>query len=184
MELIQQNLRRFQLPRLSLHLQLPLHIWLMLDVFLGILFMVAAVTALTRSMQPPLNPFSSYGDVLPGHPKQAALARGFTCFANVFDDSESCTRIDEPASRLFSGVHLSTLGDHIYSLSFDVYADTLTIGDLVLLWGRPAIQRSGRVAQVHWSSPSVTALAVVQSARPLNDFTPVAHISFITPKLS
>ncbi len=184
MERIQPNHRRFQPLHLSLRLQLPLYLWFMLGVFLGILFMVAAVTALTRYMQPPPNPFSSYVDVLPGHPKQAAIERGFTCFANMYDDGESCTRRDEPASPLFSRVHLSTLGDHIHTLSFNVYADTLTIGDLMLLWGRPDIQRSGRVAQVHWPSPSVTALAVGQSARPLNYFTPVVHISFAAPKLS
>ncbi len=178
MELVRQNRRRLQVPRFAVHLQLPLYLRLMLGLLLGVMVIVAGAISLTRLMQPPPDRFGAYADILPGQPKQAASERGFTCFTNIFDDSARCARRDEPASPLFSRVHLSTVGDLIYTLSFTTYVNTVTIGDLVLLWGRPDIQRSGRVAQVSWSSPNVTALAVLSSGQPLNYFTSVAYIAF------
>ncbi len=178
MELVGQNHRRLHIPRFAIQLQLPLYLRLMFSLVVSMMVIVAGVMTFTRLMQPPANPFAPYADILPGHPKEVALERGFTCFTNVFDDGESCSRRDEPASPLFSAVHLSTLGDRIHTLGFTTSVNTLTLGDLVLLWGRPDIQLRGYVAQMQWPSPNVTALAVLSSGRPLNHFTPVAYIAF------
>ena len=135
MELIRQGRTHHELPRFAIHFKLPLYLWFMLCVFLGVLVMVATVTALARSMQPPSDPFLDYADILPGQPRSTVvMGTGFT-----------------------QGV--------IRHNTLMVPENTLRLGDLVALWGTPEVQEYGNVATFVWRDGAIVASTLAYSGR-------------------
>ncbi len=176
MQLVQQSRLRFQLPPIAIHFKLPLYGWFMLAVFLGILVMVAAVTALARHMQPPSNPFSAYADIFQRQPRSALVARGFSC-SHRAPDNYDITCILKPPEGVFSQVSAGFSQDFIRYTTVMVRENMLRVGDLVALWGRPEVHEYGHVAMFVWPSSGVMASTYAYTGQ-FSLFLPLWSVAF------
>jgi hypothetical protein len=180
MELVRRSGSHAQRGRIAIHFQLPLYLRFMLSLSLGISAMVACILTLTRFMQPSPNPFASFADVFPGQPRSAIEARGFSCALTPYPTyAEAC--IYWPKTGDFSLVRIAfSSPDAVSSISFGARDNTLRLGDLVALWGRPEVHKYGRSTYFFWFDGRVTGMASADVER-VSLFSPVASIRFENP---
>jgi hypothetical protein len=129
----------------------------------------------------PSNPFASFADVLPGQPRSALVARGFSCPVSFFiatdPDVTDETCVFYQAIDIFRQVQVTVSQGVIRHLTFIMRENALTIGDLAALWGNPEVQEYGRSVDLFWRSHGVYAIASNISGR-FSPFLPVWSVSF------
>lgn len=104
-----------------------------------------------------------------------ALARGFVCKHSEFPGNpqsayDLCTR--EDSNGIFTRVTLQTLGSDGEQISFLLRGDTVKLGDLVLLWGKPEVRHYCEAVIVRWSARHIIGIAPP---------TPVKRVSYLLP---
>ncbi len=181
MELTHRSHRRLQKPSISINFQLPLYLRSILGLSLGVLVVVSGVMALTRLVQSPTNPFSAFSDLFGSAAGPAALARGFTCRdtggrSHPQNLSGYCAQRD--TDKMFSGIYLWMAGDNANEISFSLRENTLTLGDLMLLWGQPEIRLYCEVLVAAWPARHITSLLAAPRTRQITYFSPVLSVSF------
>jgi hypothetical protein len=107
----------------------------------GLTVMSGGAIALTRNAAPVSDPFVGLTDIFPGQPRTALEARGFSCFVSNYSyrstPAEYCFLSRDEG--VFSVVEALVSGVTIREVDFKVRENSLRIGDLMLLWGSPAI---------------------------------------------
>ena len=124
---------------------------------------------------PPPYPFLPYADLLS---KQQALVavenQKFACQYVLQEVSQKCSM--RPKDRFFSEISLTVIGGVPESVVFKVINDSIQVGDLVLLWGRPDMRA---FQYIFWPERNgVTMSATVTPADRLNYLAPVWEVSF------
>jgi hypothetical protein len=148
--------------------KLPSIVLVVLCAWLGIVIVSMTVVAIGRSAPIPPNPFASFADVFPGQPRSAITAWDFSCVINsyaAFDGvpNEYCTF--NPATGTFSQVRIAIYKNVIQSIVFVLRENTLTVGDLMLLWGRVTVRGINRAAYFYWHRSGIAATAVNHSGQ-------------------
>jgi hypothetical protein len=155
----------------------------MLGVYLGILVIVAVVTALTRHMPASSNLFSAYAHFFPGQLKSAVVARGFSCPVSFFSPGvteESC--ILNLATGSFSQIQVTISHGVIFQTFFTLRGDWLKLGDLISLWGIPQIHEYEHSVSFLWPGHGVVASAAIQTGQ-FSPFLPVRIIAFTATEM-
>jgi hypothetical protein len=150
----------------SLHI--PRYLLAMLLLLLGCAGVTLSVRALGQNAQPPLDPFASFDDVFPGQPRSAIVARRFSCLTNAYENyseapNELC--LLRPKDGLFSQVSVGVKGDIIRNILFILRDNTLTIGDLMMLWGKQDFHMYNGTSYFYWGDTGNTATGVSHSRR-------------------
>jgi hypothetical protein len=137
--------------------------------------MLLYITVAKRETLP--DPLLAYADILPGQPRNALAARGLACVVPNYPVGESCSFQLE--SGPFSQVHAVIVNDHIEALNLIAYESTLTVGDLVLWWGRPDVVLTGRHTTLAWHIGAVIAVANLNPHRQFDYFSVVPQFTLI-----
>ncbi len=176
MELIQNSHKRLEVPTVAIYRSLSVYVRYMLSVCLGMLIMVANVTALTRYMPASSNFFSAYTQVFPGQARSAVLAHGFSCAIGTYPvlPDESCTL--NPAGGIFLQIQAVVSHGKIRQITFIPRKDMLRLGDLVALWGRPEIHDYGASTVLQWPTAGVVASQIPRIGR-LSLFSPLWNVT-------
>jgi len=176
MELARQSRRRLQVPRFSMHLQLPLYLRLMF----GVMIIVLGTLLLTRLMPPPTNLFSDFGYLFADDAYQIALARGFRCgVVNLYSHLQTIDYCEvQITHEMFSQISLGILGNDANEISFLVREHTLTVGDLATLWGKPEFRQYHDIVVAAWPTQQVAARASAPQYGRISYFLPVVQVSF------
>ncbi len=125
--------------------------------------------------QPASSPFSPYADVMPGQPLTAAQGAGFVCESIPYHID--CSQ--RPTSGPFARISAIITHNDIENVHFTVRANTLTVGDLILLWGRPEYVRfASNPLILYWEQMSASALIFVQDDHPLTYFQALDLVTF------
>jgi hypothetical protein len=124
----------------------------------------------------PSNPFLDYSAVLPGQKWDPMTAQGFNCPQyDLVNGSNYCSF--SPTSGPFWFIYLRFSKGRVDSITFCVREGALTVGDLALLWGRPAIQIFQGSGLFKWSSIQTTANGTT-SDRGFSYYFPLSHVTF------
>jgi hypothetical protein len=170
--------RRLPTPA-TITIRLPHYIWLIFYLLTGITISVTGVSmAAYREVS---NPFAAFNDLFGDNARQAALARGFTCrdtrsggLARTMSDYCAQRDIDE----MFSGISMRMSGESAVEISFSLRENTLSLGDLVLLWGEPEIRQSCTVVAITWPAHRIHGFAAPPSNGQISYFLPIQSVSF------
>ena len=137
------------------------------------------VMAVRRS-EPPFDPFAPYADILPGQSRDGVAQRGLNCqFDLVPLFEEICTLTPETGGFSEILVKIAPHTGRISRVVFKPREGTLTVGDLVLLWGDPEITFHSQTANLRW--PNVHVVAIPETYD--GDFSywlPIAHIALVS----
>lgn len=157
--------------------KLPPYLLAVFIMFLGFSVVSAGVVTVVGNRIPPSNPFASYVDVFPGQLRSAVEARGFLCYKETYEyrPNEHCS-INQPIGA-FSQVGVVVSEDVIGQISFRIRANTLRVGDLMILWGMPEVQEHSRSVYLYWRSNSIFAIASHDTGR-FSLFLPVRRVYF------
>jgi hypothetical protein len=131
----------------------------------------------------PPNPFAAFADVLPGQPRSAIVARGFSCPVSFFSPGvteESC--ILNLATGSFSQIQVTISHGVIFQSFFTMPGDVLKLGDLILLWGTPKIHENEHSVSFLWPGHGVVASAAIQTGQ-FSPFLPVRIIAFTATEM-
>jgi hypothetical protein len=148
-------------------------------------FIVMTITAISevtvmaiRRSEPPFDPFAPYADILPGQSREGVSARGFNCqFVTGPHFEEICTLT--PEASVFATIQptIAVNTGRISRVVFWLREKTLTVGDLVILWGEPEIAIYSRTANFRWNNVHVVAIPETYDG----DFSywlPIAYVAF------
>lgn len=175
MEFARQSRRQFYLPRFAIHIHLPLYLWLMFSLLLGIVILIYCAMLLNQLAQPP-NPLSAYRDLFRSD-------RAFNCHEDVFPGSDTfierystlggyreCTYLldDGPFSEIVVTSH---------TINFTVRDNMLTVGDLSRFWGKPEMLYSASSTAVSFYWPEMDAIAHTRSMNSrFSYFSPIRRV--------
>jgi len=110
------------------------------------------------------DPVAEFADVLPGQPKSAIVARGFSCPALAYrSPNEHCSL--RPKRSAFSHVDVDIVSGRISHSSFNVRSNLLRVGELVLLWGIPEIEAGANTVVLRWHRIDTTAIATSHTGK-------------------
>lgn len=128
-------------------------------VLMTFVLVSAIVLARIPGSEISLDPFAAYTDVMPGQMQYALMQRGFNCQANIsfrFDDS--CTLTLQTG--IFSAIQTTVTSGtgRIRRVVFTARDQQLTLGQLLLLWGRPEIAIYSPTANFRWRSLHIVAI--------------------------
>ena len=159
--------------------KLLLYLLVIFLTWLGFAAASMSAMALAQYTPAPPNPFASFADVFPGQPRSSLIARRFSCLTGSYNFTEGapneyCTL--NPASGIFSHVMVGINQDTIQNILFMVRDDTLRVGNLMLLWGKPEVHEYSRSVYLYWRSRGVFAIASHDTAR-FSLFLPVRRVS-------
>lgn len=160
--------------------RLPRYSRLTLSSLIGVFLVVMSVMMVARREM--LNPFSSFTDLFGENAVQAALTRGFRCWDSELRDqphsiSDNCAQRD--IDPVFDSIHLQMSGSKTREISFWLRNNTLTIGDLELLWGKAEVQRHCEIVVALWPNRHIIAFAAPSRSGRITYFVPVLSISFM-----
>ncbi len=165
------------LPRPTTNTLPPTRLLWVLTIFSMMAVLVLSELALLAA-QAPRNPFADYTPLMPGQPESAAIERGFLCASIPNYTGTTC--VDTRSLTLLSFSEIYIMGTQrriIDRIGFIPRGDTLTIGDLTALWGRPTYQMQGSLVVVLcW--PGVYALSPLNGNRATTYFSPVKMVEF------
>lgn len=169
--------------RVGFGVKLPLYLRIMLATLVSISVITLGVYALAQQMEQPSNPFSPYVDIFLGQPQSAVVAQGFSC-AMYFNGGYYSGLDDYCTLKLAQGA-VSSIGvlisqDVGRQITFGLRENTLRLGDLVALWGRPNVHQYGPSVSFSWRRIGVTTLTLTYT-RPFSLFIPVRSIYFVGP---
>jgi hypothetical protein len=119
-------------------LHFPLYIWISVIILTGsIILVIGVIIAAHRDIS---NPFSVYGDLFGDDARRAASARGFICRDVGLDNQALALCTQHNTERLFSRLDVWISRNSANEIGFLLRENTLRLGDLALLWGRPEIR--------------------------------------------
>jgi hypothetical protein len=149
-------------------------------IWLGLTVVSLGAIAWARYGVPSPNPFSSYVDIFPGQPSSALQARGFSCSMefNRYTSNEYC--FSYPAAGVFSKVGVVVSKGVISIISFTMRENTLRLGDLMMLWGKPDFTENDRSTYYFWRGSGVTAIADNDTGR-FTHYFPVRRAIIANP---
>lgn len=167
-------------PQTKLHvpsLWLPPYLLVVLVLTGGFAIAILGIGMLGKEVTPP-DPLAIVADVLAGNSKSDLQARGFLCSSIDHNDTDStgewCTF--NPPTGMFSKIAVMFVNGEGCNGFLQMRQDTLTVGDLVKLWGRPRIYQHGFWGQLEWTDNGVTVWTDYQGYYSL--FLPVRSIVF------
>jgi hypothetical protein len=140
-----------------------------------LLFVVIGIAVLARPTESPPNPFIDYADFLPGQFWSAGVAQAFRCNTDIAGGNAYCFL--SPADGAFSDIGVTIAGDQITQTAFTLRENTLKVGDLASLWGRPDIQILGHATHLDWPAQGITAIAYSDDGQ-FNYWQPIIYVSF------
>jgi hypothetical protein len=103
------------------------------------------------------------------------LACDFACTPDL-DQSQTQYCTYAPAAGTFSLITITVSDGVIGRINFVVRGNTLLVGDLPLVWGRPLVQVYGSSVDLDWPGSGMSADAWARSRR-FSYFAPVQRIS-------
>ncbi len=135
-----------------------------------------AVTVAQRG-EAPFDPFAEYTDILLEQSWGAALQRGFEC-SSVYTSYllHSCVLLN---SGIFSDIKVEITSNwgQISGMIFTPREKMLTLGDLVLLWGKPEITVYAGIANLRWRDMNVVAIPQTYDGH-LSYWLPIRYVAF------
>jgi hypothetical protein len=165
-------------------LWLPLYFWLMSYLLISVTIIVFGV--ILAAKQEISDPFSVFSDLFGDDARQAALALGLTCRDTGLRShpqvADSCAR--NITHDVFSGVYLRLSGSVTSEISFWLQQNTLTLGDLVLLWGKPEIRLYCETVVAFWPGRAATGFTAHTRTGRISYYMPVLFVTFSRSGLS
>ena len=161
-------------------LWLPPYLLVVLVLVGGFSVVILSIRLLPQTAAPP-DPFVSFADMFSGQSKNDLEAQGFLCSSadhNYVDSPEEVCVFDPPTG-IFSTVAVSFVDGVSYGGFLFVREGTLSIGDLVRLWGRPHIYQYGFWGQLKWPGSNGMDLTVSYKGH-YSLFLPVGSIVFMS----
>jgi hypothetical protein len=126
------------------------------------------------SDQPAANPFVQYAAVMPGQPKTTLPDDRFRCTGIPY----YLLCVERPTSGPFSRINAIVNGNTIENVHFTVREHALTVGDLILLWGRPDHVQYGRNPTIlFWEQVPASAIILREMNNPLAYFQSLHSVS-------
>ncbi len=144
----------------TLSRKLPLYLRMALVLVIGLSASTCGVVVLVRSTTQPTDPFASFIDVFPRKPRSAIEARVFRCPPTDEDADEYYTGYTcflWPAAGPFAQVAAVISEGNIRQTVFTSRPNTLRVGDLMVLWGRPEIRMYSHAVYLLWRSHRIFA---------------------------
>lgn len=169
-----------QTPVTALAVRLPWFGWTALSVLTGVTIVVMSAVIVTRRDRH--DPFMEYRDLFGDDPRHTALSLGFTCRdtgvgrLNARTVSSFCSRSN--VNEVFSEAYLWVADGTIKEFSFSPRENTLRLGDLALLWGKPRLWLNCETAVVVWPARQIIGVLARPEAGRVNHFSPVISVSF------
>ena len=166
---------RSQATAFHFSLRLPWFVWMPLS-------MLAVITVITGSIalaahRELSNPFAPYHDLLGDDARQAALSRGFTCQSSPSQITyDYC--VQQQPSELFSRLSVRMSGDTANETVFSLRENTLTLGDLSALWGKPEIEQYCETMAASWPDRHIMGLVSQSPTGRIGYFSPIISVSF------
>jgi hypothetical protein len=162
-----------------------MYIWLTLLVWFFALILVNGALLIGTWTQPPSNPLSPYVYLLNSDYDDLAVRSEFDCNHDIF--LPGATLAQHIVTSVRVEVCVYTLADGPFpqvvvstsSVNFTVRDNTLVVGDLAFLWGKPAICAScpPTLVRIRWAEVGVIAYAQPVKGQ-LSYFSPVERIFF------
>ncbi len=154
-------------------IHVSLYIRLAFYITVGAAILTLAVIVLARH-EALANPFSLYLDMLPGRSPSAVVER--EC-GSARQNLPGATCTISPTSGAFSRIVVTANGS-IVSTTFNVRQQSVRVGELMVLWGKPTIQIRGGSATLSWSRPGAVASVTLPQNHRFNYFLPVGSVLF------
>jgi hypothetical protein len=139
---------------------------------------VSVIVLTTTVAEREYDPFAPYSDLMPGQSRDALTQWEFNCATTIIPSfSESCSLT--PESGIFSEIQVKFAADtgRIEKTVFLSRENRLSLGDLVLLWGKPEIDIYGRTANLRWHDSHVVAIPQTYRS-PVAYRVPLTYIAF------
>jgi hypothetical protein len=182
MEITRRDLMRLYYRQVEVTLRLPAGAWLALAILISTMILIVGVTAIAGRGAPPQHIFATIAPPITGQSLIEGLKHIYDCHDDgagwssearysYFSPSQQCTY--SPTSGTFSRIQFAISNARIRGVSIHVRENTLTIGDLFLVWGVPVIRANGHLVNLRWPGRSVTAFT--KSGR-FSFFVPISHI--------
>jgi hypothetical protein len=158
---------------------LPVYIWFIFNLLIGIsLIAVLVIIAARREMS---GPFSALRDLFGDDARQAALARGFTCGDDGFQNRSQTISgycVQQNMDQMFSGIYMRMSGNAADEITFTVRGSMVRLGDLEVVWGSPEIRRYCETMVASWPADDGIVILVVSPTDGFSHFAPILHIYF------
>jgi hypothetical protein len=157
-------------------IRVPSFVSFALLVFAGItVISVGVILAAYREVS---NPFSMLGDLRDEDSRQVILAHGFRC-REVDSRGRSQTRcILHDVDRTFSKLSVQVSDGYVNEIGFSLRENSFTLGDLVLLWGKPGIRRYCETVVAAWSTQHVIGIVTPERGGWITYFSPAISVYF------
>lgn len=123
-------------------------------VLLGISAVCLGANVLGHTAPPAPNPFVDYLDIFPGQSMTTLAVRGFSCQSvqNYYTTpAEGRCRLS-PASGLFSDIEVAGSGQRVRETTFTLRANTLRLGDLLVMFNVPDFRAFSQTTFAYWRS--------------------------------
>jgi len=166
----------------TIPLPLPLYGWPIISLLIGVTIIVfGVILAARREIS---DPFSIVSDLYGDDARQAAAALGLTCrdIALYSNPHGSCAQ--NITNDVFSGIYLRLSGDAAGEISFWLRQNTLTLGDLVLLWGKPEVRLYCETVVAFWPGRDAVGFAPPSRSARISYEMPVLFVTFTRSGLS
>ena len=166
---MEQITRVTHYPQTKLHipsLWLPPYLLVVLVLTGGFMVAILSIRMLPQTAALP-DPFASVADIFAAQIKNDLQGWGFSCSSsapNYADSSEGWCTISPPTG-MFSMVAVRFVNGVRGTVFLTLREDTLSVGDLVTLWGRPHIDQYSSWGQLDWPDNPVTGLTVSYKGR-------------------
>ena len=164
----------------TLSRKLPLYLRIALVLVIGLSASTCGVVVLVRSTAQPTDPFASFTDVFPRNPRSAIEARRFRCpppdeETSNYNTGSPCFLW--PIAGTFAQVGVVVSEGNIRQTFFTMRKNTLRVGDLMVLWGKPEIRTYSRSVYLLWRSRRIFAW-VSDYTGWMSPFLPVWRVYF------
>lgn len=162
--------------------KLPLYLRIALILLLIFTAVSLSVKTLAFYLMPSTDPFAPFAAMLPGQAGSVIEGQKFSCY---WEDDEYQIAKQHCAIRLatgvFAGVGIVISKDGIIQYAtFMLRPNTILIGDLMALLGKPTFHRYGENVEFSWLSGGVMALANVSRYK-FSPHMPLWIVTFTLP---
>jgi hypothetical protein len=135
------------------------------------------------SNQPPFDPFVAYADIMPGQSRETVLERSFHCQFNEPPNyyGEFCSLT--PETGIFSEIWVSFANGagRVSRVVFIAHDQTLVLGNLGRLWGKPQTKIFGQMVNFRW--PKMHIVTVLQNYNGhFSYWLPITYVAFEAAK--
>jgi hypothetical protein len=146
-------------------------------LLVGASITVISATRMTEANQPLFDPFTPYADILLWQSENDIEAHGFRCLLNRIPTGFTSRCLSLLSNRAISEivVGFSYIG-RLTQVAFTL-REKLTLGHVILLWGKPEIDIVGELAYFYWSQRHITATASIYNHH-ISYWLPIANVAF------